>query len=68
MDDGREADRQTGRFRPADGRELIDRAFTEHMRNERRLLDCLTPADAAQLESLLTRWLVCFETPLEAQN
>jgi DNA-binding MarR family transcriptional regulator len=45
------------------GRDLIDQAFTEHMRNERRLLDCLTPEDAAQLESLLTTWLACFETP-----
>lgn len=46
------------------GRQLIDQAFTEHMRNERRLLDCLTTAEAAQMESLLTRWLACFETPL----
>jgi DNA-binding MarR family transcriptional regulator len=48
------------------GKELIDQAFTEHMRNERRLLDCLAPADAAQLESLLATWLGCFETPLQA--
>lgn len=46
------------------GRELIDQAFTEHMRNERRLLDYLTPEEADQLESLLTTWLACFETPL----
>jgi DNA-binding MarR family transcriptional regulator len=45
------------------GRELIDQAFTEHMRNERRLLDSLTPADAARLESILTGWLADFETP-----
>jgi len=45
------------------GRELIDQAFTEHMRNERRLLDLLTPEDAAQLESLLATWLACFESP-----
>lgn len=44
------------------GRELIDRAFTEHMRNERRLLDQLTPEDAAQLEAILTRWLGSFES------
>ncbi|MEU4693932.1 MarR family transcriptional regulator [Actinoplanes sp. NPDC023714] len=43
------------------GRELIDRAFTEHMRNERRLLDELSPEDAAALEALLTRWLARFE-------
>src|SRR3954453_15317571 len=29
----------------AAGRALIDRAFTEHMRNERRLLDELSPED-----------------------
>jgi DNA-binding MarR family transcriptional regulator len=39
------------------GRELIDRAFTEHMHNERRLLAALTPEEAAQLEGLLTSWL-----------
>lgn len=39
------------------GRELIDRAFTAHMANERRLLDVLTPDEAAQLEGLLRRWL-----------
>jgi DNA-binding MarR family transcriptional regulator len=48
------------------GRRLIDRAFTEHMRNERRLLDCLGAADAAELERLLATWLACFETPVEA--
>lgn len=47
----------------AAGRRLIDDAFTEHMRNERRLLDCLTPQEADQLESLLATWLACFETP-----
>lgn len=41
----------------ASGRELIDRAFTDHMRNERRLLDLLTPAEAETLETLLTSWL-----------
>lgn len=46
------------------GRELIDQAFTEHMRNERRLLDHLTPEDAAQLESLLAKWLAHFESPI----
>jgi DNA-binding MarR family transcriptional regulator len=39
------------------GRELIDKAFTDHMRNERRLLDLLTPDEARTLESLLTTWL-----------
>ncbi|WP_055700876.1 MarR family winged helix-turn-helix transcriptional regulator [Streptomyces silaceus] len=51
----------------AAGRELIDRAFTEHMRNERRLLDALTPGEAEQLESLLTTWLGRVEPPPAAR-
>lgn len=43
------------------GRGLVDRAFTEHMRNERRLLDALTPDEAAALEALLTTWLARVE-------
>jgi DNA-binding MarR family transcriptional regulator len=43
------------------GQELIDRAFTEHMANEHRLLGELTPEEASELESLLTRWLSRFE-------
>jgi DNA-binding MarR family transcriptional regulator len=39
------------------GRELIDRAFTEHMHNERRLLAALSTEEAVQLEALLTTWL-----------
>ncbi|MER8087616.1 MarR family winged helix-turn-helix transcriptional regulator [Streptomyces sp. NPDC058316] len=49
------------------GRELIDRAFTEHMRNERRLLDALPPEAAAQLEALLTTWLGHVEPPHRAR-
>ncbi|MFB7081706.1 MarR family winged helix-turn-helix transcriptional regulator [Streptomyces sp. NPDC056308] len=49
------------------GRELIDRAFTEHMRNERRLLDALPPKAAAQLEALLTTWLGHVEPPHRAR-
>ncbi len=45
------------------GRELIDAAFTEHMHNERRLLDGLSTEDAATLEAMLTTWLARFETP-----
>ncbi|MFD0023453.1 MarR family winged helix-turn-helix transcriptional regulator [Streptomyces sp. NPDC058382] len=45
------------------GRELIDQAFTEHMRNERRLLDALTGDEAAALEPLLTAWLARVEPP-----
>jgi DNA-binding MarR family transcriptional regulator len=43
------------------GRRLIDTAFTDHMRNERRLLDALTPDQATQLEALLATWLAQFE-------
>jgi len=39
------------------GRELFDRAFTDHMVGERRLLDTLSPQEAEQLEALLTAWL-----------
>ncbi|WLQ40923.1 MarR family transcriptional regulator [Streptomyces laculatispora] len=47
------------------GRELIDQAFTEHMRNERRLLDALTRDEAAALEPLLAAWLARVEPPQE---
>ncbi|MEU4083958.1 MarR family winged helix-turn-helix transcriptional regulator [Streptomyces aureus] len=61
----RSSDDQRGRIvaltRP--GRELIDRAFTDHMRNERRLLDLLTPAESASLETLLTTWLSRVDHP-----
>ncbi|WP_405791687.1 MarR family winged helix-turn-helix transcriptional regulator [Streptomyces sp. NBC_01506] len=46
-----------------EGRALIDRAFSEHMANERRLLDALTETEAAQLETLLTKWLAVTEGP-----
>jgi DNA-binding MarR family transcriptional regulator len=46
------------------GVELIDRAFTEHMENERRLLSALTPEHADRLQSILTAWLAVFE-PLD---
>ncbi|UUU19459.1 MarR family winged helix-turn-helix transcriptional regulator [Streptomyces sp. DSM 40750] len=45
------------------GRELIDEAFTDHMRNERRLLDLLTSAEAGSLETVLTAWLSRMEHP-----
>ncbi|MFB7461784.1 MULTISPECIES: MarR family winged helix-turn-helix transcriptional regulator [unclassified Streptomyces] len=50
------------------GRELIDRAFTDHMRNERRLLDLLTPAEAEALETLLTTWLSRMDDPRSSGN
>ena len=43
------------------GRALIDAAFTEHMENEKELLDGLTEQQTAQLEELLTTWLARFE-------
>lgn len=46
------------------GKQLIDQAFTDHMSNERRLVDQLAPEQARQLESLLAAWLARFETPL----
>ncbi|WP_372492709.1 MarR family winged helix-turn-helix transcriptional regulator [Cellulomonas wangsupingiae] len=45
------------------GREVIDAAFTDHMANERRLLDALTPADADELERILRTWLATLEHP-----
>ncbi len=45
------------------GRDLFDRAFTDHMHNERTLLDALTPEEAAHLEALLTTWLSRVEPP-----
>ena len=44
------------------GRELIDAAVTEHMRNERRLVDELDADDQAALEAILTRWLAAGPT------
>jgi DNA-binding MarR family transcriptional regulator len=44
------------------GRRVIDDAFTDHMANERRLLDALDPADATQLETILRAWLARVET------
>ena len=43
------------------GRILIDHAFTDHMLNERRLLDALPPDVAGQLETILTAWLARME-------
>ncbi|MEU5096810.1 MarR family transcriptional regulator [Streptomyces sp. NPDC020996] len=66
----RSEDDQRGRIvaLTAPGRELIDQAFTEHMRNERRLLDALTPAEAAALETLLTAWLSRMDHPRAADS
>lgn len=39
------------------GLSLIDEAFADHMANERRLVDQLSPADQVQLERILRSWL-----------
>ncbi|MFD9461591.1 MarR family winged helix-turn-helix transcriptional regulator [Streptomyces sp. NPDC060027] len=45
------------------GLELIDQAFTDHIRNEHQLLDLLTRAEAQALETLLTTWLSRMDQP-----
>jgi DNA-binding MarR family transcriptional regulator len=45
------------------GLDLFDQAFTEHVRNERRLLAELRPEETRQLETLLTTWLAHLEAP-----
>ncbi|WP_331763915.1 MarR family transcriptional regulator [Streptomyces anthocyanicus] len=50
------------------GQDLVDQAFTDHMRNERRLVDLLTPAEAEALEGLLTAWLSRLEEPRPADK
>lgn len=47
----------------AAGRRRIDAAFTDHMANERRLLDELPADDQAQLERILRSWLRHHEPP-----
>lgn len=47
----------------AEGRRRIDAVFTEHMANERRLLDQLPPKDREALERILRSWLAHHETP-----
>lgn len=45
------------------GRDLIDRAFTDHMRNEHRIIADLEPDQVRVLEGLLTAWLARLEQP-----
>ena len=57
----RRTDATDGRVRrvaltPA-GLALIDAAFTDHMANERRLLDAVPASDRADLERILRDWL-----------
>jgi len=56
-DDGR---RRIVALTPA-GLSLIDAAFTEHMANERRLVDQLSASDREVLEAVLQRWLAVYE-------
>jgi DNA-binding MarR family transcriptional regulator len=44
-----------------EGRAVIDEAFPDHMVNERRLVDQLTPEDRTALEAILVRWLRRYE-------
>lgn len=46
----------------AQGRAVIDAAFTEHMANERRLLEQIPEADRAALERGLRAWLTHHES------
>ncbi len=43
------------------GRRTIDAVFTEHLANEHRLIEVLSPAQRRQLEANLTVWLRAFE-------
>jgi DNA-binding MarR family transcriptional regulator len=44
-----------------EGLRVIDTTFTEHMANERRLVDQLSATDQAALEGILRRWLAAYE-------
>lgn len=50
------------------GRDLIDKAFSDHMRNESRLLGLLPSGEAGALEELLTTWLDRLENPRSAKG
>ncbi len=45
------------------GREVVAAAFTEHMANERRLVDLIAPGQARALEDALRTWLAALEEP-----
>ncbi|MFZ4895230.1 MarR family winged helix-turn-helix transcriptional regulator [Plantibacter sp. Mn2098] len=44
------------------GLAVIDAAFTDHIANERRLVEQLSLSDRAALEPILTRWLQGYES------
>jgi DNA-binding MarR family transcriptional regulator len=43
------------------GRELIDRAFTQHMANEQRLVALVPEGDREVLARILKRWLAALD-------
>ena len=45
------------------GLALIDRVVTEHVANQHRLTAALSPAERADLDACLRRWLAAFEPP-----
>lgn len=45
------------------GKELFDRAFTDHIHNEHRLLSALDTDETTTLETVLTNWLGRLESP-----
>jgi DNA-binding MarR family transcriptional regulator len=50
------------------GRDVIDRAFTEHVRAEHRMLDDLTADQVGKLEELLSAWLSATEQSADAHG
>lgn len=46
----------------ADGRSLIDRAFTRHIANEHRLVRAFTDAERVQLAGLLEKWVLALDS------
>jgi DNA-binding MarR family transcriptional regulator len=45
------------------GRDVIDAAVTDHVENQHRLVETLTPPERAALDALLRRYLTAFEAP-----
>jgi DNA-binding MarR family transcriptional regulator len=45
----------------ADGRSLIDSAFTRHIANEHRLVGVFTDAERVQLAGLLQKWVLALD-------
>ncbi len=45
------------------GRDVIDAAVKDHVENQHRLVETLTPPERAALDALLRRYLTAFEAP-----